>query len=568
MCSKKQDEADKSNKDAKAPTSGILLVAEVDTVGDEVDISGLDSSVKKTVEALGLTPLATSISVSSQHFIGLEEGYIAMNAYPGTSSIGLEILLWQNYVMQDTVLSSLLELIGPNDRLKAVTSYRVIHGGMGGLPSDEMPIGPVAEKRRNCIDEEAADDVAVSTEAFNAIVGESIPLLPKDDNLIAVLCGTKGVDECSVLDSLEKMKESSRVVAIWSCADNDGAPQSEAGKVSHVFACGQTVSSVAKAEEGFSALVVDPSAGRLVHEVIGTFCKKVKRQSDSLFRKKALLVTPLSNDAERNLFARCNGYLTKALNRGGTIRVDDSSKIGIVSSNKAFVRELVEITESVAAKTGLAVGIDHIKSGPVPFQEPFEPEVHSADTYDQSDAYDQYINQKPSASQSIYQISTQLETSDTKNLLAVATNGIDLSSQTYYEVGNGSVAAAAWEDGRTVISWDGFSTLTVNIMTAGETYGKQRRGELDYLVLLDHDEMVERIKSNLSTSSVASREHMPRGSNRVVNFKHDVKDAGCADYYESCKALAGDGKCQSLKTAWKNKFCALSCGSCSDQKQS
>ena len=89
MCSKKQDEADKSNKDAKAPTSGILLVAEVDTVGDEVDINGLDSSVKKTVEALGLTPLATSISVSSQHFIGLEEGYIAMNAYPGTSSIGL-----------------------------------------------------------------------------------------------------------------------------------------------------------------------------------------------------------------------------------------------------------------------------------------------------------------------------------------------------------------------------------------------------------------------------------------------------------------------------------------------
>mmetsp|Transcript_20512 Transcript_20512/g.48181 ORF Transcript_20512/g.48181 Transcript_20512/m.48181 type:complete len:916 (-) Transcript_20512:8-2755(-) len=564
VCSKKQDKADKSNEDAKAPTSGILLVAEVDTLGNEVDFSLLGSSVKKTVEALGLSPMETSISASSQHFFGLEEGYIAMNAYPGKLSIGLEILLWSKYFIQDTVLSSLLELIGPSDRLKAVTSYRVIHGGMGGLPADGKSIGPVTEKTRNCIDEEAVDDVAVSTEAFNAIVGEAISLLPRTDNLIAVLCGTKGVDDCSVLGSLAKMTES-RLIAIWSCADNYGAPNAEVGKVSHVFACGQRVSSFAEREEGFSALVVDPSAGQLVNEVIGTFCKKAERQRD-VFRNKAVLVTPLSNDAERDLFARCNRYLTKALNRGSTIRVE-SSKVGIVSARLAFVRELVGITESVAAKTGLEVEIDQIKSGPVPFQNPFEPEVHSADAYDQSNAMEQYVNQKPFASQSIYQISTQLETSDTKNSLAVATDGIELSSQTYYEVGNGSVAVAAWEGGRTVISWDGFSTMTVNIMSAGETYGEQRSSdEAVYLILLDHDKMVERIKNSLSASStVASREHMPRGSNRVVNFKHDIKVAGCADNYESCKMLAREAKCNSLQP-WMQKFCALSCGSCSDRK--
>ena len=570
VCSKEQDKADKSKQDAKAPTSGILLVAEVDTVGDEVDMTVLGSSVKKTVEALGLSPLETSISASSQHFFGLEEGYIAMNAYPGTSSIGLEILLWSSYAVQDTVLSSLLELIGPSDKLEAVTSYRVIHGGMDGLPADGKSIGPVVEKTRNCIDEEAADDVAVSTETYNAIVGESISLLPKKDNLIAVLCGTRGVDDCSVLGSLEKT-ESSRLVAIWSCADNYSAPDAEeVGKVSHVFACGQKVSSVAKKEEGFSALVVDPSAGQLVNEVIDTFCNKVRRQRDSMFSNKAVLVTPLSNDVERDLFSRCNRYLTKAHNRGGTIRVD-SAQVGIVSGNKAFVRELVAITESVAAKTGLAVDIDRIKAGPVTYQDPFEPEVHTAASYDQSNAMEQYINQKPLASQSIYQISTQLERGDTKNLLAAATDGIELSSQAYYEVGNGSVAVASWEGGRTVISWDGFSTITVNIMTAGETYGKQPRDELVYLVLLDHDKMVERIKSNLSTSSkVASREHMPRGSNRVVNFKQDVEVvAGCADHYDSCKRFAREAKCNSGNLRpWMQEFCALSCGNCSDQEQS
>ena len=93
------------------------------------------------------------------------------------------------------------------------------------------------------------------------------------------------------------------------------------------------------------------------------------------------------------------------------------------------------------------------------------------------------------------------------------------------------------------------------------------------MVLLDHHEIVvELIMNKLPSSTiVASREHLPRGVNRVVNFKYDIEvsQPGCADYYESCTDLANNGKCESGKyIEWMHHYCAMSCDKCDEMIKS
>jgi len=577
---------------------GILLVAEADTDNDATKTLELDKKFKKALRALGMTPLDSGLSLPSGEgmtpslFIGLEEGYVAAHSYPRQSSIGLEILLWSKLGKQNDILLSLLGLIGAD---KSYSSYRVIHGGMNGHKNWEEEanmIGPVKANLRNCTKASATDykekDGVVTGDLFNTVVHESMSLLTKKgDKIVAVLCGVKGVHDCSILNFLRNENHPliNHLVAIWSCTDTHHQKNQEEvdEKVSHIQACGDSISRSAKAEEGYSALIVDPSAPEsMLEQAEVDFCKGKVKGRPQMLRNQALLITSLSSDAERNMFSRCNRRMSKAHTRSGTI-VLDTLEIGIiVSANDAFVRKLVLITENVQKKTGVSTEIDRMKSGPVPFQNPFDPVFHSAHAYNQLEAMKQYTHQTPLASQSIYQLKVGdqlgMERSVTKNLLDSVIEKSDhfaSSSRVYHEVGNGSVAAALQVSGHIIITWNGASILTINILTEGENYGKQHQVEgLVHMVLLDHDEMIEIMKSQLHPSTaVSSREHMPRGTNRVVNFKHDMEvTSGCADHYELCKDFAQDGECDEMHHdeqkhhRWMLKFCAMSCDALCDDK--
>ena len=129
------------------------------------------------------------------------------------------------------------------------------------------------------------------------------------------------------------------------------------------------------------------------------------------------------------------------------------------------------------------------------------------------------------------------------------------------------MSAAILASGHFVVAWDGAGRLTLNTMTLGEEYEPiPPTAEVPDMVLSMHkSDVVDVFLSKLPPSvKVAVREQMPRGSNRVVNFKKDINAIpNCTDHYDICMDFARDGECDDEdEQPWMHKYCSLSCGTC------
>lgn len=140
------------------------------------------------------------------------------------------------------------------------------------------------------------------------------------------------------------------------------------------------------------------------------------------------------------------------------------------------------------------------------------------------------------------------------------------------EVGDGSLSAVIVSDGHVIVTWDGAGRVTLNVMTVGEKYDPVLYGdytdEVSDMVLAEHKtDIVDIFLSKLPASTtVDMRDQMPRGINRVVNFKYDINAVpGCADHYDLCMEFAEDGDCDDEEEQpWMQRYCALSCGACEE----
>jgi len=595
----------KESPSTPTESSGILLVVEAENTTKNLDLE----SFVKTLQALGFTPLEKSIflpqgkGIAPSLFIPLVEGYISAHTYQGHQAIGIEILLWSQLGKQNDILQALLGVVGVQD---SYSSYRVIHGGMVGHKDwlEELETKGPGQKQKNklcknkSVVQAASNEVEdkVSTDIFDTIVTKTLAMLPhKTDKATAVICGVKGVDDCTAISSLMNNENVDNVVAIWSCPDTHypdnkitREEEDENGKsLSHVYACGEeSIMRSSKREESFSALIVDPNADRsLVNRSTVIFCnnRMLKAKRHPYLREQLVFVTSLASKEERQMLTQCNRRISKNLARSATLKIDNTAKVGLIASaNNEFVPKLLSMVEELKDENHLSIEIESMRSGPVPFQQNFNPHHYSADEYNQIDAMKQYSYQQPLAAQSIYQlhISDHNDYSNSVNeLMSVVTeksNAFAESTQNDYSVGDGAVAVAISSTGHLIITWNGASVYTINILTEEENYGSQkkrgREGE-NIMVLLDHHEIVvELIMNKLPSSTiVASSEHMPRGVNRVVNFKYDIEvsQPGCADYYESCTDLATNGKCESGKyIEWMHHYCAMSCDKCDEMIKS
>jgi spermidine synthase/S-adenosylmethionine/arginine decarboxylase-like enzyme len=587
-------------------STGVLLVVEAEGVTEFAPLE----KIKDLLTAEGLTPLAppeinnASGSVASAAiFIALEEGYVTAHYYPDNSYVGLEVVLWSKIVKHDDVRKALLTALDADDKY---SSYRVIHGGMLGAKNwmeDINEMGPVNKNLRNCDPEEKATEPQVGegpipTDTFDAAVAASLVMLPKkEDKVIAVLCGKKGADPCRTAESLGKNAKVEMVVAIWSCEQGDEDSEKDGdGSIRHVNSCSpKDLKRVAKIAEGFSAIVVDPEASpEFVQSQISVFCVPGKHVA---LRDGVTFMTSLNTNAEKSFFSLCIKRLTLKSVRSSRITIDKTSQYGLIgTNNKSFVRKVVNIQEAIEKKAGVRTIVDKMRGGPVQWQEDYAPNHYDHSSYDERDALRQYTNQVPLASQSLYHFEVGKD-DDVNSLTAIlvkdvldfvlANNAkfgggkfagakrVDFSD----EIGDGCVSAAIAPNGHLIATWDGAGRITLNILTHGEEYevvpptaleifpnALPPDVEIPTTILTDHkNDIVDAFLSKMPASTViAGREQMPRGANRVVNFKRDIKAIpGCTDQLDLCANFVKDGYCHDVKKGdWMKENCALSCGTC------
>ncbi|KAL3826441.1 hypothetical protein ACHAXA_011250 [Cyclostephanos tholiformis] len=577
-------------------SAGVLLVIEADGVPS--DMSTLASKLKGLLEDEGLHPLppgtvideTPSGEASSALFLAMEEGYVNAHFYPSRSHVGLDIVLWSKIAKLDDLRVSILGALGA--ALSDHSSYRVIHGGMLGAKNwreDVNAVGPVNKNLRQCDPEVAASEPKVGPGpiddgVFAAAVTASLSMLPKKiDKVVAVLCGKEGEGDCAIVNALRKHSKVDKIVALWDCpAEDEPKTKDDDEVVSKVYICGsKDLKRSAKIEEGYSAVIIDPKASQgFVSSLMNEFCKKGDTGQHILLRDQVTIMTSLANDAEVIFFASCVKNLIKQTVRSSRIIIDGTAQYGIIGSNNpSFVRRVVSISDSITKQTGIPTIIEKMVGGPVQQQKEYDPEHYPANAYDERDALKQYTNQVPLASQSMYQLEVSDE-SDVKNLSStVIKNALDAvvkfnpkfvgAKRVDYadEIGDGSVSAAILASGHIVVTWDGAGRLTLKTMTLGEEYEPiPPTAEVPDMVLSTHkSDVVDVFLSKLPPSAkIAVREQMPRGSNRVVNFRRDINAIpNCTDHYDLCLDFAKDGECDDEEEQpWMHKYCSLSCGTC------
>ena len=580
-------------------SAGVLLVIEADGVPS--DMSGLVSKLKGLLEAEELHPLPPGTTVdtsnttgegeaSSALFLAMEEGYVNAHYYPTKAHVGIDIVLWSKIAKLDPLRVSFLDALGAE--LSDHSSYRVIHGGMLGAKNwkeDVNAVGPVNRNLRQCDPEALARepkagpgpmDAGVFAEAVTA----SLSLLPKKiDKVVAVLCGVEGEGNCAIVKSLKQNAKVDKIVALWDCPADGAEKKKDTDEVvSNVYICGgKDLKRSAKIEEGYSAVVVDPKASeKFVTSLMKEFCTRGDAGQHVLLRDQVTIMTSLATDAEVVFYASCVKNLIKHMVRSSRIVIDGTAQFGIIGSNNpSFVRRVVSISDSIMKQTGIPTLIEKMVAGPVQQQKQYDPEHYPPNAYDERDALKQYTNQIPLASQSLYQFEVKNE-ADIKTLsTTVIKDALDAVIQSNPkftgakrvdyadEIGDGSVSAAILTSGHIVVTWDGAGRLTLNTMTVGEDYQPiPPNAEVPDMVLSMHKaDVIDVFLSKLPPSTgVAVREQMPRGTNRVVNFRMDINAMpNCTDHYDLCLDFSKDGECDDEEEQpWMHKYCSLSCGTC------
>jgi len=598
-----------TKKDPVKPdrSTGVLLVVEAEGV---TEFTPLEQKINDILTAEGLTPLAppeinnaSGSEASSAIFIALEEGYVTAHYYPDNSYVGIEVVLWSKIAMHDDVRKALLTALDVDDNY---SSYRVIHGGMLGAKNwkeDVNDVGPVNKNLRNCDPEKKAAEPQIGegpipSDTFDAAVAASLAMLPKKfDKVLAVLCGKKGKDSCKAAETLSKNEKVEKVVAIWSCEDGgDEIEKDGEGTISHVYSCQpKDVKRIAKNLEGFSAIVVDPEASpAFVRSQMSEYCVPNKHPS---LRDGVTFMTSLNTSEEKKFFDTCIKRLTLKQVRSSRITIDKTSQFGLIGTkNKGFVRKVVDIQEAIEKNTGVRTIVDKMRGGPVQWQNGYDPEHFDHSSYDERDALRQYTNQIPLASQSLYHFEVG-EGDDVKTMTAtlvkdtldfVISNNSKFGGGNFAgaklvdfcdQIGDGCVIAAIVPDGHLIVTWDGASRITLNILTHGEQYEILPAEAMDIFpnalppevevptsILTEHkNDFVDAFVSKMPASIVvAGREQMPRGANRVVNFKRDIRSIpGCTDQLDLCSNFVKDGDCDDAeKGDWMKENCSLSCGTC------
>ncbi|KAL3794295.1 hypothetical protein HJC23_012420 [Cyclotella cryptica] len=566
-------------------SAGVLMVVEVDKA-PAGKYAELEASIKSILENEGMHPLAPAVThnvsnedVSSALFIAMEEGYVDAHYYPSKSHIGLEIVLWSKIAKQDDISQAILSTIGVE---RTFSKFRVIHGGMLGAKNwkeDVEAVGPVKKNLRNCDPEAKAAEPQIGqgpipTNVFNAAVDAGLSMLPKKmDKVVAVVCGSKN---CQTVESLQKNPKVDKIIAIYSCPDDDSekVESDDEEVVSNVYTCSQKeLKKAAKTEEGFSAVIVDPAApGEFVDLMQQEFCNK----------EIVTFMTSLANDHDELFFKGCVRYLTKHMVRSSRIVLDKTAEFGVIgTANPGFVKRVVTLSEAIEKKTGVRTIIDKMIGGPVQQQKRYDPEHYPPNAYDERDSFKQYTYQIPLSSQSLYQLQV-FDEAEAKTVTAdmikdalqavIAANPkfADAKRVDFHdEVGDGSVNAAILADGHIIVTWDGAGRVTLNTMTFGEKYEPvPPNAEVPDMVLSEHKlGVVDVFVSKLPKSTIVLvREQMPRGTNRVVNFKKDINAIpGCTNHFDLCMDFAKEGDCDDPEEQpWMHKYCSLSCGTCDE----
>eukprot|EP00978_Attheya_sp_CCMP212_P011110 scaffold27183_cov56-Attheya_sp.AAC.1 len=557
----------------KQRRAGVLLVLEVDEVNVPlVPVVLVEETLHKALLNAGLTPVST-VSKPSTHggsavVVVMKEGYVVAHTWPKYNYCALDIQLWASFDKMESVKGSLLQSMGSSE--DTASSFRLIAGGMRGTDTwkeDLAKIGPRNVNTRSCDTITIDDEVALpSTEM---LLRENLSLLENKDTMVVVLCGDSAERSCTSLETLKHDNSFTNIVAIWSCPAGESVAPTVFEKVEglsrNVVICGENTMNglrkVVEENENIGLLIVDPSASDALimgselvwsHKVIGK----------ELLSPNVLLMVLGLDDSRSRLLKRSRLMVhdvhVEVLNYTVSVGGEDKVKVGLMASNRTgFVSDVVDLTENISKHTGAKAFISEMKGDVRTDMTYVWPQSFSIDDYDRIPALQQFSEQRPLASQTIFQLGRTEGNEDEPIIFADLLDALRRSfgknglSQTEVssDLGDGALLVTAKADGHVIVLWDGGTRVDLNILS----YDEEEK----------HTDFASYFMAMLGDMQVMLVDEQPRGTGGVVNFLTDTgkRNPGCWDNYHLCLHYSKDGGCK-RDEIWMNENCRKTCGVC------
>ena len=526
---------------AQTASPGIIMIVEADDAESTQVLhtaKALGGALEKKLKKLGFSVALKNVLHEDKDgatlLLLMDEGYIVSRSFPEHQYCGFDIILWSKFEQMDGIKTAVAALVSS----KTVSQYRIVAGGMFGLPSwqeDEQKRGPDAS-RIDCGSDSATSESALSperdpgTEFMKAVLGKIMPLIGSvpADGSVAILCGLKG-RPCSSLNVLKESTEFD-LIPLWTCGDlTDGVEFAKDGP-QKMFACQKSIyfaleEALIQSSKKINAIVIDSDVsypmGQIVHSLLSN-----KRNAHRWLDEDTLsVIAPY-----RGKSGAWRLTLVDALRKhiivnepvfGTEVQVNSTANgslnlVLLKSGDKDFIKKLDETLAGMEEGTGVQASINSLRGGALGFQHNFIPsQIFSHAEFDNRDASKQWQSQKPLGYQNIFQLEGSVKSCDSvaaalKDTVAAFKKKSDSSKTEKISLpsGDGCLVTALWSGGNAIAAWDGRQHVDVNMYLVDEDKAFAESFSKDF--------------TSRSKLEVTLRDIQPRGSGRVVNFRHHV----------------------------------------------
>ena len=546
---------DGSEEDSNEQTSspGIIMIVEA----EDPDLSSSDNLKGMLTSALEKEMFTVVSATEIKNDDGktlisiiLREGYVIARIIPEHKYCGFDIHLWSNFTKHENSKKALLSAVGSKG--SSPTSFRIIAGGMFGLPSwkqDEKIRGPQKEdicstfgpvKTNNDSNKVKGIKEGNEESTIDVVMKESIRLLQGNDQKVAVLCGSI----CQASDKLESI-ESVKQVFTLNCptmADfneyDEGAPEALLACENHLL---ETLNDASENEK-FDTMVIDSTAEKVTASIlVKILTLKNKKLARKVFKPQVKVISTLSNADEKwytNLlklfkdkvfFEEESTFYSEVV-----LSSEEGSFMLLVTSRgeENFIKNLKTALTEVERKSGMTPVIENIIGGMWVLQEgDFVPSrIFLPDDYDQTSPLEQWGSQVPLGHQVIFQmepsskrnakklalsnklVKKAFELALLKSTLPLFKEGDINSIEEYSEAGDGVVLVSIWSGGSIIVLWNGKDHVDINLFLFKQEYAEGISATFE-----------KHFRDSIPLLVTKMRDEQPRGSGRVVSYWKDIK---------------------------------------------
>ena len=515
--------------ESSVKNAGILMVVEAENVKQDLSsFQKVEGIIIDTLKRVGFSIESTIGKETSTVIVIAREGYVTARLHPEKSYVGLDIKLWANFDLMETARDALVQSLGGSE--EGISSFRIVVGGMGGSPFEELhrtKIGPRVVNNRNCepASSPASDGNMVDLKKSGL---ESSLEMVEDGVVAAVVCGSAEA-ECKSLEILKEAPTSKlqEVLPIYTCASMSSKGDEFSPLLQSKMAkCEIELSdALSRAGDKISLLVVDDSATQIMGKALLSIFSHVWNRKRLFSQHRFIALVDNNKDPwHRNLLT----LIREKINYKPMSFVDlvlknskEQSKLSLLSIyDEKFFLHLKEMLTAFNNIHGEAakMEVDKIFDGlAVPQTGHFKPKKFKVDDYDPIPAQEQLAGQISLGRQSLVQFETKnadakITVSMVESALSSAIptkEGVNFHSfEGNANVGDGLVVVAFSNDGITqvILSWDGRNHIDVNLYSSDEN-PVLRTNFIDAFVKV----FAEKIEITLSDTH-------PRGVGRVVSF--------------------------------------------------